>query len=684
MRLGSCSLVPGYTVIVAEKPKAGRKIAEALGGRGVRECRAWGVPYWVFRLSGQIYVVAPAAGHLFGITTDEHGFPVFSYYWAPLWQVDESSRYTRKFYELLRSVFRGARLAINACDYDIEGSVIGYMIIKAFFDVRRAKRMKFSALTVQDIRRAFRSLTPLDWDMIEAGLARHELDWIWGINVSRALMEAVRLATGRRVTLSAGRVQSPTLMEAVRRDKERNLHVPLPKFAVEARVSLDDSELKVRLATTDLRRDAEKLAAALRARRWLKVLSVKRKRAILPPPPPFNLGDLQAEAARVYGFSPMKTQEIAEKLYLDALISYPRTNSQKIPPTVNVRAIVESLARQPPYRELAVSILSRTSTPRPREGRKEDPAHPAIHPTGEAPGRLSRDEARVYDLIVRRFLASMMPPAVVETVSATIGLPELGVKATVTGVRIVESGWLEAYPFYAPRQHKLPSLRPGDAVKLVSVTVRTEYSRPPDPYTKASLVKWMEAVGIGTESTRARIVELLFDRGYLRQRRGSRGVEVTDLGYAVAELLSTYFPEIASVKLTRYFEERLEGIRRGVVRREDVLQEARSYLAKLLARFRGSYIAEAGRLLGVSLGLVKPAEACPICGREAYRRGLCRFHYEAYEKLRKAYPEWARRVGGISFRDYLSRISSRSEAGRWVREVAAYLLKARGHDAEVA
>ncbi len=674
MRVGSCRLPPSYIVIIAEKPKAGRKIAEALGYGRVRECRAWGIPFWLLWIDSTLYVVAPAAGHLFGLTTDEHGFPVFSYYWAPLWQVEESAKYTRKFYELLRVILRGARLAINACDYDIEGSVIGYMIIRAFFDVKRAKRMKFSALTPYDIRRAFQRLEPLDWEMIEAGLARHELDWVWGINVSRALMEAVRRVTGRRVTLSAGRVQSPTLMEAVRRDRERNLHLPLPRFAVEAVLLVDGKRVKARLAVLDMRSEAETLASRLRRRGYLEVLSVQKKLVRLPPPPPFNLGDLQAEAARIYGYSPMKTQDIAEKLYLEALISYPRTNSQKIPPTVNVRSILEGLRRIPDYSRMASRLLAQVPAPRPRQGSKDDPAHPAIHPTGEVPRGLSRDEVRIYDLIVRRFLASMMPSATVATVTVIAGAPELNVRVTLTGVTIVEKGWLEAYPFAAPSERRLPVLRKGDRLHITSLVLRVEYTKPPEPYTKASLVKWMEGVGIGTESTRARIVELLFERGYLRQRKGGRGVEVTDLGYAVAELLASYFPELTSVKLTHYFEEMLEAIRMGRVSRERVLSEAKSYLTKLLTRFRESFIDEAGVVLATSLGLVKPREACRICGRTAYRAGMCRFHYEAYERVRKGYGEWARRLGGIGFREYLRRLASRREAGKWVKEVASYLL----------
>ncbi len=682
VRLGTCALPHRYVVIVAEKPKAGRRIAEALGGGRARECRAWGVPYWVFSVDGTYYVVAPSAGHLFGLTTGESGFPVFSYEWAPLWAIEEDARYTRKFFELLRQVFRGAYMAINACDYDIEGSVIGYLIIRAFFDVRRARRMKFSALTPTDIRRAFRRLEPLDWSMIEAGLARHELDWLWGVNVSRALMDSLKEVAGRRVVLSAGRVQSPTLIEAVRRDRERRLHVPLPRFVVEARVGHAGRAWRVRFGTFETRAEAEALAARLRRLGYVEVVSASHRLVTMPPPPPFNLGDLQSEAARVYGYSPMRTQDIAEQLYLEALISYPRTNSQKIPPTVDVTSILEGLARQPRYAVLVRKILARTPTPRPRQGSKDDPAHPAIHPTGAAPERpLGRDEDRVYDLVVRRFLASMMPPARVAAVTLTLAVPGARAVARLSGVEVVEAGWLEAYPFSRPSEQRVPLLPRGARLKVLGVSVRAEYTRPPDPYTKASLVRWMEAQGIGTESTRARIVELLFDRNYLRLR--GRAIEATDLGFAVAELLERYFPQLASVDLTRYFERKLEEIRRGVTTRAQVVEEAKRVLRRLLLDFKAKHMREVGLELAKSLGIVRPGRRCRVCGREEESEGLCRFHLEALRRLRAAYPEWRRRLG-CSFREYLSLLARRPEAGLWVKEVAEHLLKTGQGYADVA
>ena len=675
-RRAGCWLPGRYVLVIAEKPKAARRIAEyiAEGSRPLR-CSMNGVPFWVLRRSDGYYVVGSAAGHLYGLTTDERGFPVFSYYWAPLWEIDPGAKYTRKYMSVLGFLAKRAVLFVNACDYDIEGSVIGFLVIRFLGDPGRARRAKFSALTPSDIRRAFSSLGPLDWDMIEAGLARHELDWLWGINVSRALMESVRKASGRRVVLSAGRVQSPTLREAVERTKRRNLFVPLPYFTVYALVELGPGARKrIAVVSTETRGEALSVARAIRVRPEAVVVSVDVSRREVPPPPPFNLGDLQAEASRIYGYDPHYTQSVAEQLYLDGLISYPRTNSQKIPPTIDVVSILRQLVRLEPYAPIIEHILRVSrGRPRPRNGVKDDPAHPAIYPTGILPGRLDRSAERIYDLVVRRFLASMMRSAVVSRTRAALLIG--GYRVEISGGYIEDEGWFRAYPFLRPRLEELPPLRRGARLRVLRVEVRSSLQKAPELHTKLSLVKWMESSGIGTEATRARIVKLLFDRGYLAEAR--RRVYATDLGLAVAEILERYFPQLVSVELTRHFEQLLNSIRLGRAERSRVVEEAKHFLDKILRDFRDSYMGEAGAELAKALGFIKPGKKCLVCGREAYREGLCRYHYDAYHLLIEGYGEWRRRLGDISFRSYVERLAKSASTGSWVKDVARAIIEGK-------
>ncbi len=661
----------GYRLIIAEKPKAARRIAEALSYGKARKHSYRGVPYWYFTLGFSKYVVASAVGHLFTLTTSHEGFPVFEYYWAPIWEVEDKANYAKKYYELLAILAKYAVEYINACDYDVEGSVIGYMVIRNLGDIKRARRMKFSSLTDTELRRAFKQLGPLDTPMIEAGLCRHELDWIWGINVSRALMRALQRATGKRVSLSAGRVQSPTLIEVVRRERERRLHVPKPKPMVNVTVLVGSENVSVELVEPkpETLAEAKELVKALRQQGFLYVSSASYSVEKLQPPPPFNLGDLQSEAARIYGYSPLTTQRIAEQLYLDALISYPRTNSQKLPPTLNHLEILEKISNIGKYGVLVRKLLAETKGMlRPRQGVKEDPAHPAIYPTGVKPVKLTMRQWKIYDLIVRRYLACFAKPALVEGIRAfLVGPRKTLFKLAIRSLRY--PGWITYYPYASIEAKTIPKITRGMKLRISKVIVRVIYSPPPEPYTRAKIVKWMETVNIGTEGTRARIAEALFERKYLEVKSGK--VTVTPLGFAVAEVLEEYFRDLTSVELTRRFEQYMEEIRLGKRSRNQVVSEAKEALLKLFTEYNDK-IEEVGLKLGISLGLLQPRRKCLLCNREAAGKNLCIYHLQALNQVVESYTTW-HRILGVTWNEYLVKLLKLKSTGEWVRDVVKAL-----------
>ncbi|MET1101239.1 MAG: DNA topoisomerase I [Pyrodictiaceae archaeon] len=675
-----------YVLVIAEKPKAAKRIAEALAKSSglLYKCSYYGVSYWVTRFKGNLMVVAPLVGHLFGLYTPSDGFPVFDYEWYPLFEIDESANYTKRYFQLMSFLARRAESFINACDYDIEGSLIGFLAIKLIAKTSNYYRAVFSALTDTDIVRAFKQLSPPDKLLVEAGHARHELDWIWGINVSRALMYALKKIANKRISLSAGRVQSPTLIAVVKREEERNLFIPLPYFEVYTEIVLPDSRrLKLLFGAYNKLIDAKELARALKASTIVLVDEVKREYVVKPPPPPFNLGDLQAEAARIYGYSPSKTQAIAEKLYIEALISYPRTNSQRIPESIDIKSILSGLAKLPEYAKLANMLLEKPIVPRPRNGPKTDPAHPAIHPTGDirAIRDLTPHEKRIYDLIVRRFLASMYPPLRIVKETIVFKAPKIARSSTYTAISVIDEGWLKAYPFIKITGAKPINLRKGEKLRIARVWIAKRYTSPPPRYTKASLVKWMEANRIGTEATRARIVDTLFERGYLKLARN--GIVVTPLGYSVASILGKYFPKLTSVSLTREFERMLEDIRLGKRSREEIINEAKELIRNLMMEFKSKHLEAAGLELAKSLGIIKPTHRCILCDLEAIAKEpfpLCKHHYNALKTITETYKAWSDRLEGegIDFKEYLASIIRLKSTGSWVKEVASLLLSKYG------
>ena len=673
-RTTKCFLPKDFIAIIAEKPRAGDKISFALGRR--IKCYINGIPLWIVYQDSQPLVVVSSAGHLYGPHTYEKGYPVFNYEWKPLWLVNKKEGHLRKFYEVLKKVLPKAKLYINACDYDIEGSVIGYMILLNLGDVKRSYRMKFSSLAPSEIRKAFRNLQPLDWEMIEAGIARHELDWIWGINVSRTLMDTYRSFAGKRRILSAGRVQSPTLAEAVRRWREKNLFISIPSFSISVVLKKHSNLFRARTLgwAPKTREDAYKIVDELRRSGYLSVVNVLKTNRSISPPPPFNLGDLQREASRLFRFSPMKTQEIAENLYLEALISYPRTNSQKLPKGLDYKEIIIKLGRNKKYFQLSRTLLRETQGNLiPIEGKKEDPAHPAIYPTGELPRRLNSDEEKIYDMIVRRFLAAFANKAKLSSIRVVFS--DLKDRKYVSeGVKIIDEGWMKYYIYARLKEQPLPELLRGEKVKIERVSVENSWSKFSIELTKTGLLKWMERVEIGTEATRARIIEQLFKRGYLKSN-GNR-FHVTDLGTTVSEILESLFPDLTTPELTRFFERKLDKIRKGLEHRQDVVEEAKNTIRKLIIEFEKRK-KEVGTVLAENIGVLKPKSECLICGRRAISLEpvpLCKDHKDALLKLKKELKEISMKLSASEIKA-LSIIASRKENGTWIRDVAKLALK---------
>jgi DNA topoisomerase-1 len=667
-----------HILIIAEKPKAALRIAQALGFKVSHVL--FGVPYWIGAYQGRKALVVPAAGHLFTLKAEEGGYPVFEYSWAPRHEVERNSGYLKKFFMIFQRLSANAELYINACDFDIEGSVIGYMIIKAFGDEKKAKRVKFSSLTHEELRTAFNNLHDLDKEMIEAGLCRHELDWLWGINVSRALMDIYRTLTGKRYILSAGRVQSPTLMEVIKRQVDRDVFVPIVSFDVEVRVNIAGKVYKLtnKFPSPTSKTRAHEIAKKLRESRRLKLMKVEVSKRTIPPPPPFNLPDLQLEASRVAGISPSETLKIAESLYLNSLISYPRTNSQKLPKDLDNRTIVVSLSKINVYKNYCEKLLRKPKLV-PRNGRKEDPAHPAIYPTGYTPRKkLSKKEWVIYDLIVRRYLSTFSDPAEILNLKYTLVAEEYAF--ALSGQKIESKGWLDIYRFVHIKEQEVPFLQEGQILDIAGIKVVKKYTKPPPRYTRATLLKWMESVNIGTEATRADILEVLFKRGYLKSV--GNGIEVSTLGMEVAAILENYFSELISVELTRAFEEKMEAVRLGRKSRSDVVSEAVSILNPRLLRIKNlikEHKRTGGKLLDQAVGRGVEGRSCVICGRLLHEVvdgiPLCKHHAKAYTSLRTAYSIWKER-SGIDFNEYLNVIAKNRNTGKYVKEVVNYLNRA--------
>jgi len=614
-----CAEMEKYTLIITEKPDAAQRIASALNEKGkVEKKEDNGVPYYVAKRDKEI-VVVPALGHLYTIAEERKGrnyYPVFNFRWVPRYAAERGAKQIRTWIETISKLANDADTFVDACDYDIEGSVIGYCILKYACGNKEniSKRMKYSTLTKEELEKSYAELRPhLDFALIEAGGTRHEVDWLYGVNLSRALTISARNWSGKYATLSTGRVQGPTLKFLVSREKSIRSFVPTPYWEIRAEVEINGSvfEAEYEKQKIEIKTEADTVLNACKGKNG-QVEKIDVKRFKQNPPVPFDLGTLQSEAYGLFGYTPRRTSFIAQRLYLDALISYPRTSSQKLPPEINYKAILKKLSRVPKYKKLAKELLRKPEL-KPREGKKKDPAHPAIYPTGKLPERdLDDSEKKVLDLIVRRFMAVFSEPATKQTMKVHINVNEH--QFYLRGRQTLKEGWLRFYkPYLRSEEVLLPPIEEGQTITVKKVISEDKFTKPPPRYNPGSLLKKMEENEIGTKATRANIMQTLYDRKYVREER----MMVTNLGFEVLEVLEKYCPPVVSIRLTSELEERMDKIQAKREKRENVLVDTVEILKPVVQELK-----EKEKIIGKQLSdAIKRARleeriigTCPVCG----------------------------------------------------------------------
>ncbi|MEK6913644.1 MAG: DNA topoisomerase I [Nanoarchaeota archaeon] len=559
----------GYELVITEKPQAAMKIADALGHSKKESLH--GIPYYEVNRQGKKIVVACAVGHLFTLTQMEKGsdFPVFNIAWVPNYMAKKAD-FTKKYYDTLLSLAKNAGAITIATDYDIEGEVIGMNVMKFICNQKDANRMKFSTLTKPELNVAYDTKSKsINWGQAIAGETRHYLDWFYGINLSRALMNAIK-ETGRFKIMSIGRVQGPALNLIV--ERERKIQEFKSQKYWQVFIQIEDNKNKVELKYIKDIFDKKELEQFKNIIGKTAIANTTKKEETLSPNPPFNLTGLQMEAYRLHGMTPARTLQIAQSLYLAGLISYPRTSSQKLPDSINYKEILDKLAKQYHVEKL----ITKT---KPIEGAKTDSAHPSIYPTGENQS-MNEDEEKIYNLVVKRFLCLFCDNAIIDNKTITAKLDNLIFNAK--GAEVKKKAWLEIYP-YKIKEVELPDM--NGEVKIIDSRTEEKETQPPKRYSPASIVSELEKRNLGTKATRASIVETLYDRGYVKEK----SIEATPLGISLIETLEKYSPIIIDEELTRNFEKEVEDIVESTKdfenKEKKVVEEAKEAIIKISKDF---------------------------------------------------------------------------------------------------
>jgi len=528
---------------------------------------------------GQGYTVLASYGHVRDLPAKDGSVDPMNGF-EMTWEVDpKAQRHVRAIAEALKDDDQ----LILATDPDREGEAISWHLLEALRKRRAVKkttevrRVVFNAITRRAVTEAMANPRDIDMELVEAYLARRALDYLVGFTLSPVLW---RKLPGAR---SAGRVQSVTLRLVVEREMEIEAFRSREYWSVKAILTTpegDSFEARLtELGGTKLDRfdladqaGAEAAVAAIEAVA-LNVRSVEAKPATRNPYPPFMTSTLQQEASRKLGFGAVQTMRTAQRLYEAGHITYMRTDGVDMAPEA-VHAARDAIRARYGERYLP-------SSPRmyKTKAKNAQEAHECIRPTRMpvAPGdlRLETDQARLYELIWKRALASQMAAARYQRTAVEIGDAGGTVGLRATGQVVTFDGFLRVYEegrddsVADDEDRRLPAIAEGALLGQDSVTPEQHFTQPPPRYTEATLVKRLEELGIGRPSTYASIITTIQDREYVRKEKNRLHPE--DKGRLVTAFLETYFNRYVSYDFTAKLEEELDDISGGRVKWKNVL-----------------------------------------------------------------------------------------------------------------
>ncbi|MEG9501940.1 MAG: type I DNA topoisomerase [Methylorubrum extorquens] len=589
---------------------------------------------------GRDYEVLASFGHIRDLPAKDGSVDPEADF-AMIWEVED--RGAKRVSEIARAV-KGAEKLILATDPDREGEAISWHVIEALTARKALKgipveRVTFNAITKASVDAAMKKPRQIDQALVDAYLARRALDYLVGFNLSPVLW---RKLPGAR---SAGRVQSVALRLVVEREMEIERFKPREYWSIIATLVTEAGGVfEARLVGADGKRiqrldvgNAEEAAAFKRDLELatFQVASIEAKPAKRHPQPPFTTSTLQQEASRKLGMAPAQTMRVAQRLYegVDVggetvgIITYMRTDGVDMAP----EAIQD--ARQVIGREFGDAYVPGAPRKYTVKAKNAQEAHEAVRPTdmGRLPKHVARhlepEQAKLYDLIWTRTIASQMESAELERttveVSANVGPRRIDLRATGQVVKF--DGFLALYQEGKDDEEdedakRLPAMKAGDALKRERIASTQHFTEPPPRYSEASLVKRMEELGIGRPSTYAAVLQTLRDREYVRIEK--KRLQPEDKGRLVTGFLESFFKRYVEYDFTASLEEQLDRVSNAEIDWRSVL---RDFWRDFSAAIGGTKELRVAEVLEALNGLLGPhifpekadggdPRACPTCG----------------------------------------------------------------------
>ncbi len=567
------------TLIITEKAIAGARIAQILAGKTVPAERTGAAQLFSFSKDGKEFILIPLRGHIADVDFPREfvswlGTDLKQLVFAPVQYVATEE----EIVNLLRKYAPLASCVIIATDADREGEAIGVEALRFLQETNPSiahQRAYYSAITPKDISTAFSELSKVDFDFADSANARREIDLIWGAVLTRFVSIASR-KMGKEF-LSVGRVQTPVLALIVAREKERLAFSQQKYWVLSAVFEKDLQSFEAEHKTGKFWDKAQAEAVLSKRVNTGIVVSVLEKQRVLEKPIPFNTtGFLRAASA--LGLSAGDAMSLAESLYQLGLTSYPRTDNTVYPKNLDLEEILKEIEKVPVF-ALLVRDIRALGPLKPSAG-KETKDHPPVHPVAAASKeKLSAKQWAVYELIVRRFLATLADEAVTHNLRVEIDLNSEPFIAS--GQTIVKKGWKAYYPYSVLKEVILPSLSKGDVVKLLDLQMLEKETQPPPRFSQSALIKLMDELGLGTKSTRHEVLNKLYSRHYIS---GIQSIVPSQVAFALIDALEKYCKTVTEPAMTVQLELEMDAIVSGKKKKDEVVEVSRNLLSGILTQ----------------------------------------------------------------------------------------------------
>ncbi len=623
-------------LVIAEKNAAAAKIAGILSDGKSEKEMVGKIPRHVFSADGTDWTVLGLRGHII-----EWDYPKHLASWEKIdpkdlvWAEPEKRVTESEIVKVLKSAAKDADEVIVATDYDREGELIGLEAVEIIREVTpeiRVRRARFSALTVDEVTQAFANTTELDHSLARSAESRQFIDLAWGATLTRLVSKAAKQVW--KDYLSVGRVQSPTLALIVEREEEIEAFTPQPFWDLRATFEKDEPFEGVHEHGRFWdKEEAQALFQRLEGAGEATVTHFSSARKRDSPPAPFNTTAFLAQATRL-GMSAYRAMRVAEDLYNMGLISYPRTDNTVYPKSLPLTHLLERLELSSFGEEVARLSGERRSTP--TRGKRQATDHPPIHPVDAATrNQLRGDRWKVYELVVRRFLATLAPDATVETTKATLEIRGQAFKSS--GQKLVKAGWRGYYPYASLREQPLPGLVEGETIQVLKVDLVEGETKPPSRYAQGGLIQQMEKLGLGTKSTRHETIQKLYDRRYIQ----GDPMQPMPKGRSLIAALKDHVRQITESEMTALLEGDMQAIARGEKGLEEVVKESREMLEDSVVALQ-KHEEEVGAQLYEAFREQRVLGTCLECGNRLMirrsRRGNLFVGCEGYPACEVTYP----------------------------------------------